>query len=871
MRLVPRVETPGTIRSLPKLDTYRRKRDAERTNEPLGDDPDARRPTWRGAFVVHQHDATRMHFDLRLEIGGVLASFAIPKGPTLDPEAKHLAVHTEDHPIEYLDFEAVIPDGNYGAGPMIVWDFGVARYLDESAEDGLVSGKLHFSLEGRKLHGRFALVRVKSRSQPKKSQEASREWLFFKKSDAAASTRDLVAESPRSVLSGLTVAELERMPAIATGIEQDARRWGAKKGALDGRRLSPMLCTLGEIPEEAGWLHELKLDGVRVVATKDARGVDLFYRSGRNTNAAYPEVTRAVAALAPASVVLDGEIVSFDESGKPSFERLASRIHASPRADLRHALAETPVVFVVFDLLAIGDTVLVDLPLVQRKALLARLIPGAGVLRALDHLEGGGDKLFAFCRKNGLEGVVSKRATSTYHAGPGRSGEWVKTKCETEALFVVVGYTGGEGSRGRLGALDLATYEGDTLVLRGRAGSGLSDAIIDDLLPRLSPLVTDGPTATGTYDPAARGRTHVRPELVVRVRFLEWSEEGSLRFPVFVALEHDADPHGCNAAPHDESHAAAPSAAAEPEAPPPIEVRITNRQKVFWPEEGLTKGDLVDYYATIAPTLLPYLVERPVMLVRYPDGIDGKSFYQWNVPHGMPSWVRSVVLGKHVESPSEGDDKKNVFLIDRVESLLYVANLACIPIHVLASRVGSPKQCDFLTIDFDVNLSTLRVAIDLAHTLRGLLEEVGLTGFPKTSGQTGLHVHVPMGLGVTPTAARTFADLLGRLIVDRHPKDATMERTVGKRGSKVYVDTGQTGPSRTIVAPYSVRATRGARVATPLSWDEVVPALDPGAFTIRTVPARVAERGDPMRPMLELRPDMARVVERLAALVSGKR
>jgi bifunctional non-homologous end joining protein LigD len=852
-----------------KLESYRKKRDAERTNEPLGDEPDAKRPTWRGAFVVHQHDATRMHFDLRLEIGGVLASFAIPKGPTLDPEAKHLAVHTEDHPIEYLDFEAVVPEGNYGAGPMIVWDFGVARYLDESAEDGLRSGKLHFSLEGRKLHGRFALVRVKSRTAPKTKPEDSREWLFFKKTDVAASKRDIVAELPRSVLSGLTVAELGRMPAIAAEIEKDALSWGAKQGALDGRTLSPMLCTLGDVPKDAGWLHELKLDGVRVVATKDARGVDLFYRSGRSASASYPEVVRATQALAPTSVVLDGEIVSFDESGKPSFERLASRIHATPRADLRHALGETPVVFVVFDLLAIGGTVLLDLPLSQRKALLARLVPGNGVLRALDHLDGGGDKLFAFCRDNGLEGVVSKRASSTYHPGPGRTGDWVKTKCETESLFVVVGFTSGERSRGRLGALDLATYDGDTLVLRGRAGSGLTDAIIDDLLPRLGPLTTDAPTATGTYDPAPRGRTHVRPELVVRVRYLEWSEEGSLRFPVFLALEHDADPLACRAAPHDESHASPPPA--DPEAAPPIEVRITNRQKPFWPEDGLTKGDLVDYYEAIAPTLLPYLVDRPVMLVRYPDGIDGKSFYQWNVPHGMPPWVRSVVLGKHVESPDEGDNQKHVFLIDRVESLLYVANLACIPIHVLASRVASPKQCDFLTIDFDVNLSSLRVAIDLAHTLRGLLDQVGLTGFPKTSGQSGLHVHVPMGAGVTPTAARTFADLLGRLIVDRHPNDATMERAVGKRGAKVYVDTGQTGPSRTIVAPYSVRATRGARVATPLGWEEVVPELDPGAFTIRTVPARVAARGDPMRPMLESRPDMARVVERLAALVPGKR
>jgi bifunctional non-homologous end joining protein LigD len=337
---------------------------------------------------------------------------------------------------------------------------------------------------------------------------------------------------------------------------------------------------------------------------------------------------------------------------------------------------------------------------------------------------------------------------------------------------------------------------------------------------------------------------------------------------VYLGLAEDVEPLQCRAAPHDEEHAAPQS----PEDTAPaieeaIEVRVTNRQKVFWPEEGYTKGDLIDYYAAMAPAILPYLEDRPVMLVRYPDGIDGKNFFQWNVPHGIPPWVKSVVLGKHVSVPEEGDDKKHVFLVDRPESLVYLANLACIPIHVLASRVGSPNVSDFLTIDFDVKLLSLRAAVDQAHTLREILGKVGLVGFPKTSGQTGLHVFVPLGDSVTPTAARTLADLLGRLVVERHPDTATMERVVAKRGKRVLVDTGQTGPSRTIVAPFSVRATKGARVSTPLSWDEVVPDLDPGRFTIRTVPERVQTIGDPMLPMLEERPDMARVMAELGKLV----
>jgi len=859
-----------------KLGTYRSMRDASRTNEPMGEEVEADGPTWRGAFVIHQHDATRMHHDLRLEVGGVLTSFAVPHGPSLDPEVKNLAIQTEDHPIEYLDFEAVIPEGTYGAGPMIVWDFGIVRYLDLSAEDGLREGKLHFSLEGRKVRGRFGLVRLKPRNRAP-AADAPREWLFFKKQDAYAQKGDIVAEKPESVLSGLRIDALGTLAAIAREVEEEALALGARPGKLDTRKLSPMLCTVGDVPDGAGWLHELKMDGVRIIADKTERGVELRYRSGRSAAAAYPEVTRAIAALPPSRIVLDGEIVAFDERGRPSFERLATRIHGSPRADLRHALQEVPVVFMVFDLLALGGAVLLDLPLVKRKELLARLIPAPGVLRVLDHLTGGGAQLFTFCHENGLEGVVSKRADGPYRPGPARSGDWVKTRTEQEARFVIVGYTAGERGRSRLGALDLASWEGGELRWRGKVGSGLSSDKIDELLARLTPLATTVETAVGTYDPAPRGRTHVRPELVADVRFLEWSDSAHVRFPVYLGLALGIDPTTCRAAPHDEDHvvgAAAPEAQGAEEAPQPtndgIVVKVTNRAKVFWPEEGYTKGDLVDYYTAVAPALLPYLDDRPVMLVRYPDGIHGKSFYQWNVPHGMPPWVKSVVLGKHVSSPEESDHKKHVFLVDRAESLVYLANLACIPIHILASRVASPGLADFLTIDFDVKLLDLRAAIAQAVTLRGILDDVGLAGYPKTSGQSGLHVFVSLGAAISPSAARTLADLLGRLIVERHPDTATMERVVQKRGKKVYVDTGQTGPSRTIVAPYSVRATLGARVSTPLTWAEVVPDLDPAAFTIRTVPARLEAVGDPMAGMLRDKPDITAVMARLAKLV-GKR
>jgi len=367
-----------------KLDVYRKKRDEERTNEPFGGEPSDAGPTWNGAFVVHLHDATRKHYDLRLERGGVLLSFAVPHGPSLDPAEKHLAIQTEDHPIEYLDFEAVIPDGLYGAGPMIVWDRGRVTYREVSAEDSLVRGKVDFDLQGYKLRGRFALVRTKR--DPK-------EWLLFKKEDSFSSkTRDITASEPRSVLSGLTVEELLRATKIQTELEARATTLpGAKPGKPEAGKIVPMLCaTTGAKLDDAGFLYELKLDGMRVLAQKEGDKVGLSNRKLRDYTASFPEIARALAALPAKRVILDGEVVAFDAAGKPNFQRLAQRIHLTRGHEIRLQMVETPVVFMVFDVLAFGETDLMGVPLSARKALLRELLHGAGVLRMLDHIEGNG-------------------------------------------------------------------------------------------------------------------------------------------------------------------------------------------------------------------------------------------------------------------------------------------------------------------------------------------------------------------------------------------------------------------------------------------------------------------------------------------------
>lgn len=857
-----------------RLELYVAKRDPRTTNEPAAVEPLSRgRATREGNFVVHLHDATHLHYDLRLEVGGVLKSFAVPRGPSLDPRDHRLAIETEDHPIEYLEYEGVIPKGNYGAGPMILWDTGRVKYL-EPAEDGLAHGKLDFVLFGYKLKGRYALV-LSHRKEDIKN--AHREWLLFKKQDAfARTTAPVVSEATRSVLSGLAVEELESTDGL-TEVVRLAESYGAQPRLLEARGMRPMLCAsvsndtqadVARLLNQHGWLYELKLDGVRVVADKQTGDVALWSRRGPAVTQNYPEIARAVRALPSTRLVLDGEIIAFDSSGRPSFARLARRIHARA-TDVWQLSREIPVSYVVFDLLAVGDWNLCDLPLRNRKALLALIVRGKGFVRTLDHIDDNGQSLFEFCRRERLEGVVAKRAESPYRTGPKRNGDWVKLKCHRDDEFVVVGLTRGEGARSNLGALDIASFNDRTLTVRGKVGSGLDQSAISTLLDMTRGLTRGTCAATGSLEPAPKGRTFVEPRVVVSVRFGGWTEDGRLRFPVFQGVRDDIDPEACTCAPPDEKLNAS-NAQEEPQpravdaiATPERMPKITNPRKIYFPEDGITKGQLIEYYEQTAEVMLPYLAERPVILVRYPDGIAGKHFYQWNVPQGIPSWVPTLEL------PSENGHGQGRlgFLINNIATLEYVANLGCIPIHILASRRPHLDACDFITVDLDVEALNLVEAIAIAHTLRELVEAAGLAAFPKTSGQSGLHVLVPLGPGVPYDSARLLVELLGRLTTLRHTTTATMERRIDKRGPRVYVDTGQTGPSRAIVAPYSVRAVSGATVSTPLTWDEVSPALDVGRFTIASVAHRLKNRADPMRDLLTAKPDIAKALSSLESIV----
>jgi bifunctional non-homologous end joining protein LigD len=863
------------------LDRYRKKRDPGATNEPFG--PQAHADvggTWAGRFVVHQHDATRMHYDLRLEIAGMLQSFAVPKGPSQNPEEKRLAMHTEEHPLSYLDFEDVIPEGNYGAGAMIAWDIGGVVFLEASGEEGLRIGKLDFMLSGFKLHGRFALIATGKQKQEREARQfgtppkgPASEWLLVKKPDKSADPEaQLVEKKPESVLSGMTVVELPRRAEIGRELTELARTLGATEGSLP-KDLIPMICATEGAPlTHADWVYELKLDGVRILAEKDRDNVRLSYRSGRNATASYPEIARAVRALAPERLTLDGEIVTFDETGKPRFERLLPRIVASKPRDVERASREVPVVFLGFDLLALGGLDLRQLPLLSRKRVLSQLIRGEGRLRALDHIEARGDALWALAEQTDLEGIVAKRAQSRYSAGPRVSGDWVKIKRSSDAEFAVVGFLNTAGTNS-LGSLLLASYSRGSWVYRGRVGSGIDARSRAQLETALKPLMSEEPP---TFSEPELPRSEikdvvwVRPELVARVRFQGTSDYGHLRAPVFLGLRADMDAKACTFLAHEEvseravaeSTTSNTSKTAHVALERAVRVQLSNLDKVYFPDDGITKGDLLDYAVRISEPLLRFLEGRPVVLVRYPDGILGKNFYQWRAPEGTPSWIRTNELYDEEKQEDRGTGKAT-FLVDDLDALLHIVNLGCIPLHVLASREHSPRDCDFLTIDFDIGDHPFSEAVRLALSLREILDELGLSGYPKTSGQRGLHVLVPLGPGVPFDAAKLLCELLGRVIVGRHAQIATMERRKDQRGDRIYVDTGQTGRSRTIVSPYSVRAYPGARVSTPLFWHEVHLALDPAAFTIETVPERVEKGGDPLSGFFDERPNLAQTLATL--------
>ena len=881
-----------------ELAEYRRKRDPRATPEPFG----GPRPAGGRRFVVHKHSARRLHYDLRLQIDGVLKSWAVPKGPSVRAHEKRLAVHVEDHPLEYGSFEGVIPEGNYGAGPSIVWDAGRFELVKpEPAREQIERGKLEFELFGFKLRGRWTLARMSGKAK---------DWLLLKKADAYAGEVEPTERFPASVLSGLTVEELRDGVQRIESLRRRLTELGAPRAdiALGGELV--MLATLVETPPmQPDWFFEIKHDGVRVLASRADDKVELRGRSGQVFTTKYPEVVDALRALPLTRFLLDGEIVALDDEGRSSFQRLQERMGLTRLADVERARAEVPVGMVAFDALGLDGRDLRRLPLETRKECLRLLVPARGVIAYGDHVEGHGAEFLDAAREQRLEGVIAKKRGSPYVAR--RSRDWLKIKCQLEQEFVIGGYTVPQGTRAHFGALHLGLYERGELVYVSKVGTGFDDKTLVLVSEKLRPLArAASPFAKGT--PAGRGHHWVEPRLVCRVRFTEWTRDGGIRQPSFLGLLDDKRPEDCVRSPlsapeaggagaaggvpgprgaralprgggapfgrassDDGSRERVPSTMPAESRGQPLRgarggeeprgagvgertVNVTNPRKVFWPEEGYTKSDLIEYYDAVAPWLLPYLEDRPLVLTRYPDGIKGKSFFQKDAPEWIPSWVQTARIHAH----DVGRDI-DYFIVNDRESLRYVVNLGTIPLHLWSARLSGLDHPDWLVLDLDPKGAPFTDVVKVARALHKILDELDLPSYVKTSGATGLHILLPLGARYDHEIVRTFARLVAVMGVEAEPAISTIARPLHSRGGKVYIDFGQNGRGQTIVAPFSARPLPGAPVSCPLRWDEVNARLDPSRFTIKTAPARFARLGDPLAPVLAGHVDVAAALRKL--------
>jgi bifunctional non-homologous end joining protein LigD len=744
------------------LDEYRRKRRPDKTPEPFGN---AREGVERPRFVIQRHDARRLHYDFRLERNGALASWAVPKGIPLRRGERHLAVHVEDHPLEYGDFEGTIPAGEYGAGTVEIWDRGTYDLIEEKRDGGLT-----VRLSGDRLDGVWTLVPAALDGNPKN-------WLLLRK---------------------------------------DA-------GAGGGNRLQPMLATASDtLPRGEGWVYEPKWDGFRAIVTVSGGEVTLTSRNGNDLTGRFRDVAHAAAsAIRSSDAVLDGEICALDESGRSRFSLLQD--------------GGGTLVLVLFDLLELESEQLLGEPLTERRRRLLKLVGRSSSVLVSPQFDDG-EALLAAARTQELEGVVAKQEGSGYRPGR-RSAEWQKVKLRQTQDVVIAGYTRGQGRRtAAFGALIAGMPDAGGLRWAGNVGTGFSDREIVRLRELLAPLQrADSPFADVPNMPRVRRSdiVWVEPELVAEVEFAEWTHEGRLRSPSYLRLRED------KAVP-DVRRERMPVAAVMKRGR--RELRFSNLDKPFWPELGITKGDLIAYYRDVAEVLVPHLRGRPFTMKRYPDGWQGKNFFQKNAPSHMPDWIERAPFPA---STRDGERKIIEYAVVNDDlSLLWMANMGCIDLHTWASRVDRPERPDWVMFDLDPSEGAgFGEVIEVAQLVKQTLDLLELESYPKTSGSRGMHVLVPIARRHSFDDVREFAGIVAGALARAHPRLATTEWAKEKRRG-VLVDANQNGPGRTNAAVYSVRPRAGATVSTPLRWNEVVSGLDPTAFTMDVVLDRVARHGD---------------------------
>src|SRR5713101_4019465 len=871
--------------TMAELAEYRRKRHFAETPEPRG--KKARKD--EKAFVIQKHAARRLHYDLRLEVGGVLKSWAVPKGPSLNPGDKRLAVQVEDHPFEYRKFEGTIPEGNYGAGEVIIWDQGT--YEPEgalSAAEQIERGELKFRLDGTKLNGSFVLVRLK-RSQGKN------EWLLIKHRDEYADPLWNVDEHGESVVSGrpLPKTQKEKRAREDATPPNPAQLPGAHSAPMP-REISVTLAKLADKPfSDPNWLFEIKWDGIRTVAFVDNGSVRLSARSGRDVTAEFPEFQDLAKHLRAGSAILDGEIVTLDENGRSDFQKLQNRFGVSKPS--QKLITDVPLTYYFFDVLYCNGFDVRKTPLLQRKEFLRQLLRANDRVRFSEHQLKKGKELYAAAKAQGLEGIVGKQIESPYTGN--RAGFWLKFKIVTELDAVIVGWTAPRRTRQYFGALVLALYdEKKELQFIGSVGTGFDQKTQKDLRAQLEKLrVTRSPLRN---PPKLREQVEwVRPAIVARIKFANWTEDNHLRAPVFLGIRKDRTPEECTFA------AARPNeTTSEPSAPPPrpqpkaqagapaesgfdelahgkseslrllVDGRtlaLTHLNKIYFPESGIRKRDLLAYYYRMADHILPFLKDRPLVMRRYPNGIEEKSFFQKEAPESIPDWIQRA----RVYSDERGGEMDYVMAQDRA-SLLFLTNLGCIDHNPWSSRYDHQDYPDYVFFDLDPTPDTpFTTVLRVARAIYKVLLSTKLVCFLKTSGATGFHIFVPLEPIYKYAQTRTFAEIISQLVASELPRDTTLERSIRKRPpGRVLLDALQNAKGKPLAAVYSARAHPGATVSTPVTPDELMNGnIDPDAWTINTLPARLQSTGDLWKDFWKKRQTLDAALEALSTGVSNQK
>jgi bifunctional non-homologous end joining protein LigD len=769
-----------------KLADYKRKRDPKKTPEPFGGKKGGKQPS----FVVQRHDATRLHYDFRLERNGALASWAVPKGVPLEPGQQHLAVHVEDHPLEYATFEGEIPKGQYGAGTVEIWDQGTYELVEEKKNGGLT-----VRLHGKRLEGTYALVPAKLSGDPKN-------WLIIRKrEDGAAASRP-------------------------------------------HRKYLPMLATLAEdVPKGAGWEYEIKWDGYRIIASIVGSEAELRSRKDQDYTERFSKVSRELAkALKTPDCVVDGEVCALDEDGRPSFSAM------------QQGKADTPIVYFVFDLLEVEGEPIIDQPLGERRKRLEKLLDKRNKTVRFSESFDDGQALLRAAKQQKLEGIMAKRLESKYLPGK-RTRDWLKIKPHGRQEFVIAGYTRGQGRRsGTLGSLVLGAYRGGELTYVGNVGTGFTEQEIERLLKALKPLQRETPPFRDVPKmPKVRKAdvVWVEPKLVAEVEFVEWTHDGRLRAPAYKGLRDDKDARDVNI-----------------EEPMATEIRkgkrvlkLSNVEKLFWPEEAITKGDLLSYYQSVAGALVPHLKDRPFTMKRYPDGWQGEFFFQKDAPKHMPDWIETREIEVSTRESPRRRKRIHAPLVNDELALLWMVNMGCIDMNTWYSRVDKPERPDWVLFDLDPSPDVgFKETVQVALLVKQALDALDLESFVKTSGADGIHVLVPIMRRYTYADTRQFSEIIAGALARSYRGLVTTEWTKAKRRG-VLIDSNQNGEGKTIASVYSVRPKAGAPVSTPLRWDEVTEDLDPADFTMDLVLDRVRKHGDLFAGVLTTRQSLTNALK----------